>query len=71
LTYSDAAGRRADYHHTSPSQPPSFPQPSGPMISGPGGGYYQSNLGIEGNCSHSLQTDLSLHNDNTWSPVTV
>ena len=40
-TCSDAAG----YHHTSPSQPLSFPQSSGPDIVGPGGGYYQGNPG--------------------------
>ena len=40
-TWSDAAG----YHHTPPSQPLSFPQFSGPTMSGPGGGYYQGNPG--------------------------
>ena len=44
-TCSDAAGHHAEYHHIPPSQPPSFPQLSGPLISGPGGGYYQGNPG--------------------------
>lgn len=44
-SHPDAAGHHAGYFYAPPSQPSFCPQPSEPMISGPGGGYYQGNPG--------------------------